>query len=125
MRLRAWQYSVAAAVIVLLAGVACDYSISSSEAAAHIGEQATVCGPVADSRYAATSNGRPTFLNFNFPHPNHTFTVVIWGDDRGSFPSSPETYYRGKSVCVSGLIGVHQGKPQIVARSGSQLAMED
>ena len=102
-----------------------DSSISASEAFSHMGREAKVCGTVVDSRYARTSNGSPTFLNFDRPYPNHDFTVVIWRSDRGSFPSSPETYYRGKSVCASGLIEAYQGKPQIIATDDSQLEMGD
>jgi hypothetical protein len=101
-----------------------DSSISANEAPPYIGQEAKVCGRVVDSRYAQTSRGSPTFLNFDRPYPNHVFTVVIWGSDRGSFPSSPETYYRGKRVCASGLIEPYQGKPQIVAMSDSQLEVE-
>ena len=98
-------------------------SFSSSQAASHVGERGTVCGPVVDTRYATGSRGKPTFLNFDRPYPNHIFTVVIWGSDRGNFPSRPETYYRGKEVCATGLIETYQGKPQIIARNGSQLAI--
>jgi hypothetical protein len=100
-------------------------SITSREASAYMGEDATVCGPVVDSRYARTSRGSPTFLNFDFPYPSHTFTVVIWGDDLGGFPSNPDTYYSGNTVCASGLIEEYQGKPQIVASDDSQLVMGD
>lgn len=93
----------------------------SSGAASHIGQRGTVCGPVVDSRYATGSKGKPTFLNFDKAYPNHTFVVLIWGSDRGSFPSSPETYYKGKQVCATGLIESYQGKPEIIAKSGSQL----
>lgn len=37
--------------------------LTSAEAKDHIGEQATVCGKVASSRYTATTRDKPTFLN--------------------------------------------------------------
>lgn len=94
---------------------------SSTEAAAHIGERGTVCGPVVDTRYATGSKGKPTFLNFDRAYPNHIFTVVIWGSDRGNFPANPESYYRGKTVCATGLIESYRAKPQIIAGYGNQL----
>jgi len=36
--------------------------LTAAEAKDHIGEQATVCGKVASTRYAATTRGKPTFL---------------------------------------------------------------
>ncbi len=93
----------------------------SSTAASHVGERGTVCGPVVDSRYATGSKGKPTFLNFDRAYPNHTFTVLIWDSDRGNFPARPESYYKGKEVCATGLIESYQGKPEIIAKGGSQL----
>ncbi|MBI4299120.1 MAG: hypothetical protein HY666_05095 [Chloroflexi bacterium] len=98
-------------------------AIPSTQAAAHMGERATVCGPVVDTRYATGSKGRPTFLNFDRPYPNHTFVVLIWESDRGNFPSNPESYYKGKQVCATGLIESYQGKPEIIAKTGSQLVL--
>ena len=99
-------------------------SWSSKEAAAHIGERATVCGPVVDTLYATNINGEPTFLNFDRAYPNHTFVVLIWGSDRGAFPSNPQTYYKGKEICATGLVEGSQGKPEITARDGNQLEIQ-
>ena len=99
-------------------------SWSSKDASDHIGERGTVCGPVVDSRYATGSNGKPTFLNFDRAYPNHTMVVVIWGSERGAFPNSPQTYYKGKDVCATGLIESYKGKPEIIARNGDQLEIQ-
>ena len=98
--------------------------IPSTQAANHIGERATVCGPVVDTRYATSSKGQPTFLNFDRPYPNHPFVVVIWGSDRSKFPSNPERHYQGKDVCATGLIERYNGKPEIVASDPSQIQIQ-
>jgi len=97
---------------------------TADQASSHVGEKATVCGTVADTNYASSSNGRPTFLNFDKPYPSHKFTVVIWGSERSRFPNSPESFYRNKSVCANGLIEMYSGKAQIVARTESQLVVQ-
>ena len=97
---------------------------TADQASSHAGEKATVCGTVADTNYASSSNGRPTFLNFDKPYPRHKFTVVIWGSERSRFPNSPESFYRNKSVCANGLIEMYSGKAQIVARTESQLVVQ-
>jgi hypothetical protein len=97
---------------------------TADEASSHVGEKATVCGIVADTNYASSSNGRPTFLNFDKPYPRHKFTVVIWSSERSRFPNSPESFYRNKSVCANGLIEMYSGKAQIVARTESQLVVQ-
>jgi hypothetical protein len=91
--------------------------ISSKNASVYINEILTVCGPVVDSRYASASKGQPTFLNFDYPYPNHTFTIVIWGQNRTNFSSPPEKKYMSKNVCIDGYIDSYKGKPQIEATS--------
>jgi len=52
-------------------------SLSSEEAANHVGETATICGVVASANYAATSRARPTFLNLDKPYPDQIPAAVI------------------------------------------------
>lgn len=101
-----------------------DTSIDVYEAASSVGQRSTVCGEVADTRYASSSRGQPTFLNFEKPFPNHVFTVVIWGDERPRFTSRPESHYLRENVCATGLIESFNGKPQIIARDPSQLEIQ-
>jgi hypothetical protein len=83
----------------------------------------TVCGKVAGTQYAGKIKGQPTLLHIGKPYPEHVFTIVIWGDDRGKFAGAPEDLYRGKEVCDRGLIVEHRGKPQIVAKDPSQISV--
>jgi DNA/RNA endonuclease YhcR with UshA esterase domain len=67
-------------------------------------------------------NGRPTFLNFDRPFPNHTFTALIWGNNRGKFNPPPErSYGAGVRVCVTGLVETFRGKPQIEVTDPGQI----
>lgn len=100
--------------------ISCD--IQWNEAKDNIGQWMTVCGPVVDTHYATTSNGKPTFLNIGKPYPNsNRLTVVIWGDDRGNFPSPPENYYQGKNVGVTGLITEYEGIAEIMVSNPGQI----
>ena len=115
---RAPRLSIASGVILLVSIVATAFAqktITAAEAKLHVGEVATVCDFVASTHYAASSRGRPTFLNLAEPYPNQTFTILIWGEDRVKF-GVPETRYREQSVCVSGMISSYRGTPEIVAR---------
>jgi len=96
-------------------------SVPSGKANEHIGEIIEVCGLVASTRYAPTSKGAPTWLNFDYPYPSHTFTVIIWGSDRSAFPTNPERYYENETVCATGVVESYQGEPQIVGTSANQL----
>ena len=64
--------------LALLITVLAQERISPADAAKHIGQNATVCGPVASATYPARSRGRPTFLNRDRPYPNRIFTALIW-----------------------------------------------
>lgn len=97
-------------------------SISASEAKNHAGENATVCGQVASTHYAATSKGQPTFLNIDQPYPNQIFTILIWGSDRAKF-GAPEATYRGKRVCVTGLVEMYKNAPEVTAHRPNQISL--
>lgn len=109
-------------VLVASASVAWD-SVSPADAIHHLGDHATVCGRVANAKYAADSRGSPTFLNLDRSHPDHVFTVVIWGTSRPNFPYRPETL-TGKLLCVTGTITSYRGKAQIEATDASQLEIQ-
>ena len=99
-------------------------TITAAEAKDHTGETATVCGKVVSARYAASSRGRPTFLNLDKPYPNHVFTAVIWGDNRAKF-GKPEEEVKDKEICVSGMIESYRGKPQIEVSNPKQIRVPD
>jgi len=103
------------------AGLPAD-AISWDKAKDHIGDRTTVCGPVAGTKYGATSRGKPTWLNIGKDYPSsERFVVIIWGENRGNFPQPPETYYNGKTICVTGLIQEYEGIPQIEVKDQSQI----
>ena len=108
------------AVALLATSALAQKSLTATEAKAHIGEQRTVCGKVVSTRWAESSRGSPTFLNFDQPYPDQVFTLVIWGSDRAKF-GEPETTYRGKHICVTGKISAFKGVPEVVASEPSQI----
>lgn len=110
--------------LILIALLTCSLfadSIAPNEAQNFISQKKTVCGKVASTYYAEQSNGSPTFLNLERSYPNHIFTAVIFEEYRDNFNSSPERYYKNKSICVSGKISEYRGIPQIIVRSASQI----
>jgi hypothetical protein len=123
----AGQVLALALVLLPAAGpaAAAEPRITPAEAAQHAGEQAKVCGLVAGAKYAERSRGKPTFLDFEKPHPAEVFKAVIWGADRGKFKQPPETIYDRQQVCVTGRIELYHGAPEIIVRNPSQLALDD
>ncbi|MFM7143175.1 MAG: DNA-binding protein [Alphaproteobacteria bacterium] len=98
--------------------------LSATEAAAAAGRTRTVCGTVAGSRRASLSSDRLTFLNFDRPYPDSPFTVVIRPEDRPRFAAPPEQTFFGRRVCATGMIEIHRGRPQIVAREPGQVRLD-
>ncbi len=108
---------------VLARPAAAQKRMSASEAKAHVGEIATVCGEVASTHYASSTKGQPTFLNLDKPYPNPIFTILIWGSNRSKF-GAPETEYKGKRMCVTGKISEYRGSPEIVADDPGQIKLD-
>jgi hypothetical protein len=95
--------------------------LTTTEAKNHIGQQATVCGRVANWRHES-SRGNPTFLDLDKPYPNQPFSVVIWAKNRARF-RDPEDY-RNRNICVMGRIGSHRGRPEMIISSPNQLTAD-
>jgi hypothetical protein len=107
------------AALLLTASIGHAQSLTASQAKAHEGETATVCGVVASERTATSSRGEPTFINLDSTHPNQVFTILIWGDNKKNVGELPHV---GSHVCVKGLIADYHGVPEIVVRSSGQLS---
>ena len=100
-------------------------SLTPEAAKAHVGQTATVCGKVANTYYSRFVEGKPTFINFGRPYPNHVFSIAIMGADRAKFDNAPENLFEGKSVCVTGLIEAYDNKPLIVVRDKAQIRWQE
>jgi DNA/RNA endonuclease YhcR with UshA esterase domain len=105
--------------------VAPSATITPSDASSHVGETLTVCGKVFGGRFLENSNGSPTLINMGADYPDNPFTLVIYGSDRGSFSYRPEIWLPGKTICVTGLIKLFKGKPEIVVTKESQIRVKE
>src|ERR1700741_1551192 len=93
--------------------------IPDTEAAQHVGQQATVEGTVVK---VFTSKNGNTFLNFGAAYPNQTFTGWIPKDSPLAADTSLQTL-EGKRMRISG-INLYRGKPKIKIMSKDQLVSE-
>ena len=94
--------------------------IPANEAAAHVGEYATVEGVVAK---VFTSKSGNTFLNIGASYPNQTFTG--WIPPASPVSKSPTlSDIEGKHVKIIGRIEMYKGKPEIRINAASQLEVE-
>lgn len=94
------------------------------EAAQHVGKTVTICGPVAGSTYADESNGQPTYIDLGISYPDTSrVSMVVWGEDRGSFSEPPEDMYLGRTVCVTGEVYIYGGACNVKVQSPSQIQL--
>ena len=94
---------------------ACAQNIPATEANKHLGEQGTVCGKIGETKIATNVRGTPTFIDFEKPYPNQTFTAVVWERDKATVGTLP----RIGVLCVTGTITDYHGRPEIVLHSRS------
>ncbi|APH38794.1 thermonuclease family protein [Methanohalophilus halophilus] len=92
--------------------------ISYLEAGNHIGEVKTVEGRVVST--AKNEEDGIIYLNFHEPYEGY-FTVIIWQDSWSNFPQSPDIYYEGKDVLVTGKVKDYKGTPEIEISGVSQI----
>jgi hypothetical protein len=90
---------------------------SDSQAAAHVGETATVEGLVTGTHISSKGT---EFINFGGRYPNQDFTAVIFARNAAQIDVSQ---YYGKNLDVTGKIQLYQGKPEIIVGSPSQLVV--
>jgi hypothetical protein len=106
---------VASSLLILFSAFAAAQNIPASEASKHINERKTVCGTIAEKHTAASSAGVPTFIDFEKPYPNQTFTAVIWQRDSATVGNVPSS----GSLCVTGTITEYHGRTEIILHARS------
>ena len=72
------------------------------------GEEITVCGTVAGSRYSRTGN---LWLNLDKQFPNQIFSVFIRKSDLPNFSEDPKAVLENQQVCFTGKIENFNGTP--------------
>jgi len=91
-------------------------SYNATEAAKHVGENATITDTVDSVHQSGKGN---IFLNMGGRYPNQAFTAFIPAGSAAQFSNIQE--YQGRTVAVSGKIALYKGKPEIVVMSPSQI----
>jgi len=92
----------------------------------HVGEMATVCGKVVDtktSKYGIAGHGKPVTFDLDQPEPNPVFYFVTFGAQPDG-PAEAIAAYQGKRVCVTGKISTASSAPYIMAADRSQIKPE-
>jgi hypothetical protein len=86
------------------------------EAAQHVGETATITDKVDGIHQSGKGN---ILLNMGGIYPNPAFTAFIPARSAAQFRQLQQ--YEGRTVAVFGKISLHQGKPEIIVTSPTQI----
>lgn len=87
------------------------------------GKTITVCAKVTDTYVSKTDEGT-TFINFGKPYPKSSFTVVIFETDLSNFKYTPSVYLKDKNVCITGLVKIYKGKPEMIVNKEEQIKIQ-
>jgi DNA/RNA endonuclease YhcR with UshA esterase domain len=96
-------------------------TIPVKDASKHIGENVRIYAKVFSTKLLTASN--MVFLDLGGYHPNQDVTLVIKPGDKGKFKGQPEVDYKGRNVCVTGMLVDYKGKPEIILDNPAQLKL--
>jgi DNA/RNA endonuclease YhcR with UshA esterase domain len=96
-------------------------AIKDSEAIHYVGEEVEVRGQVVSVTISPLGTA---FINFGGEYPNHTFAGYIAA---GSTITADQrlTVIQGKTIGITGIVRLHDGKPEIEIVSAGQIEVLD
>ena len=98
--------------------------ISITDLGQHVGDSVTVCTKIYGGIFLDRSKDSLTLLNAGDAYPNAPLTLVLRIQARKSFKEVPESFYKGKDVCISGRIVLYKDKPQIELYDEKQIVLK-
>ncbi|MFT7252244.1 MAG: hypothetical protein ACI9FW_002003 [Flavobacterium sp.] len=84
------------------------------------GKKITVCAKV-QGIFVSNKTKKTTFINFGSPYPKEKFIVVIFEKDLINFSYDVTTHLKNKTVCITGIVKMYKGKPEIIATKEEQI----
>jgi hypothetical protein len=97
--------------------------VSLDSIAKYEGKSITVCSKVMGI-YVSKNEKKVTYINFGNPYPDNTFTAVIFEKDLPNFKYNPAEYLKDKNVCITGIVKIYRGKPEIIITDEEQLKIK-
>ncbi|MEO8069342.1 MAG: DNA/RNA non-specific endonuclease [Flavobacteriales bacterium] len=77
----------------------------------HVGQEATICGTVVNTRRTEKANA--VYLNMDRLHPHQDFYATVWDVNGPNFSYDPETWLINKKICVTGPITLYDNIPRM------------
>jgi hypothetical protein len=109
-------------IFLLFAAVCHAQTITPEQAKNYAGKKVTVCGKVTGT-YTSNKGKGATFLNMGGVYPNNALSITIFKDDFAKFSYSPSAL-ANKNICVTGVVTLYKGKPEIKVNSPAQIVVK-
>jgi hypothetical protein len=92
---------------------------SAYDAFYYVGDVINIYGRVHEVWYSWQTD--EYFLYFGAQYPYHDFSVIIPGSKARRFSHRPEIFFEGRHIWVTGLVSLHDGKPEMIIRKKHQI----
>jgi hypothetical protein len=110
-------FIIVAISLLLASRVSAQNIIPAKNAAKYFGHKIKVCDKVYGSSH--TSDG--TLLYLGVEYPKQLLTLVIKTSDLSKFKGHPDIDFKGKDICITGMVISDKGKPEIIVTDPKQI----
>jgi hypothetical protein len=110
-------FIIAAIGILSISRISAQNIIPAKNAAKYFGHKIRVCDKVYGSSH--TSDG--TLLYLGEEYPKQLLTLIIKTSNLAKFKGHPDIDFKGKDICITGVIVSDKGKPEIVVSNPKQI----
>jgi DNA/RNA endonuclease YhcR with UshA esterase domain len=108
---------------VFASAVAFSQTVPLDSVAKYEGKKITVCSKVTGT-HVSSGDKKNINLNFGKPFPDNVFSVFIAESDASGFKNNPADFLKDKNVCVTGVVKIYKGKPEIVVTKEDQIKIQ-
>ena len=110
-------YLISAIILLCFFKVSAQNIIPAKFATKHIGGRITVC----DKVFGSSTGPKATLMYLGGDYPKQVLTVVIKSAALSKFKINPAVDFKGKDICVTGVVINDKGKPEIIVNDPKQI----
>jgi hypothetical protein len=110
-------FIIAATSLLFASRVSAQNIIPAKNAAKYFGHKIKVCDKVYGS--SRTSDGTALYLGEEYP--KQLLTLIIKTSNLSKFKGHPDNDFKGKDICITGVVISDKGKPEIVVTDPRQI----
>lgn len=110
-------YLIPAIILLCFLKVSAQSIIPAKFAEKHIGKRITVC----DKVFGSIKGNKATLLYLGGDYPKQVLTVVIESTAINKFRINPAVDFKGKDICVTGVVSKDKGNPEIIVKDPKQI----